>query len=177
MLSPTRDGFQSNDDRITLSLKKTIHRKSIHDALARVDSDSSDEDGGERGSFRVQRVRAKETRDGSLEDSPVFAPRAPRDFRVFPELPSSPQRAKNRVTKSHQAGIMGLCAPANVPPKIVTIQDYSFSSPNFTVFAGQTILFSLSSDVPLHVEHVLEGSCEENAELCFVSPLLQVLVI
>lgn len=181
MLSPDRHSADENQYGITASLKKTVQRKRpSHRPRSQFDSDSSgeDEDRGERDSLRVQRVRAKEAHDDA-ERSPLrpaaLTERSHRGFRVFPELPASPQRVPKRLIKaSPSEGIIGLCVPANVPPKVVTIQDYSFSSGAVSVFAGQTILFTLARDVPVHVEHVLEGTCEENSGLCFVSPILQV---
>lgn len=182
------DDIEGNHPQgVTNSLKKSINkRKSIRKSAAYANSESSDEDAGERDSFRVQRVRAKELAsdggsaggDGSMADY-CHTPRSDnsntRSFRVFPELPRSPLRLKKRVSMIRPTeGITGLCAPGSIPPKIVTIKDYSFSSPTVTVFAGQTVVFSLSRDIPTHVEHVLEGICEDNSELCFISPLLQV---
>jgi hypothetical protein len=57
---------------------------------------------------------------------------------------------------------------------VVEIRDYDFDRRNIIIPAGAPVEFRLHpKDVPLHVEHVLEGRsiC---AELCFTSPILQV---
>ena len=170
MYSPTRFA-RAQGDGVSNSLKKSVaQRRSAIRCSGDSDSDGSQEDGLERDSLRLQRVQAKESRDGVSERGC-----APRGFRVFPEQPSSPLRAKRRVDIARPTeGITGLCVPGSVPPKVVSIQDYSFSSSSISVFAGQSVLFLLSAAVPEHVEHVLEGLCDDNSELCFVSPILQV---
>lgn len=191
--SPPRKQHDIEDNNeISKSLRKSFNkRKSIKKTnIYTADSCSSDEDKGERDSFRVQRVLAKVLASDAGNDGISGScdikvtgqtPRGEghRGFRVFPELPESPQRIKkqrsNMGMMHAKEGITGLCVPGQMPYKFVTILDYSFSSSAVSVFAGQTIVFSLSKDVPTHVEHVLEGICEENSELCFVSPLLQVI--
>jgi hypothetical protein len=66
------------------------------------------------------------------------------------------------------------CSAGQTRTKIVTIEDYDFSLRSISVFVGDTIEFSLSSTVPGHVEHVLEGRCASRPELDFVSEVLQV---
>lgn len=173
MYSPTRFA-RPEGEGVSNSLKKSVaRRRSAMRCSGDSDSGSSEEDGMERDSLRLQRVWAKGARDGAARGS-GSGPRAA-GFRVFPEQPGSPLRAKKRVDISRPTeGITGLCVPGSVPPKVVSIQDYSFSSASVSVFAGQSVLFLLSSAVPEHVEHVLEGSCDDNSELCFVSPILQV---
>jgi len=60
--------------------------------------------------------------------------------------------------------------PENFP---ILIQDFQFMIHSITVALGDTIEFLLSSNVPLHAEHIIYGiSCVDS--LCFESPLLQV---
>ena len=55
---------------------------------------------------------------------------------------------------------------------IIIIQDYDFDRRNVIVPAQAPVEFRLQDDVPLHVEHVLEGR-SVCTELCFTSPILQ----
>ena len=57
--------------------------------------------------------------------------------------------------------------------EVVVIRDYDFSRRNIIVHVNTPIEFRLhDQDVPLHVEHVLEGRSLER-DLCFLSPILQ----
>lgn len=64
--------------------------------------------------------------------------------------------------------------PGTSRTKVVTIEDYDFSLHSITVFVGDTIEFTVSPNVPGHVEHVLEGRCASRPELNFESSVLQV---
>lgn len=57
--------------------------------------------------------------------------------------------------------------------EVVIISDYDFSRRNIVVHVDTPVEFRLHPrDVPLHVEHVLEGRSMQE-QLCFVSPILQ----
>ena len=59
------------------------------------------------------------------------------------------------------------------PRVIISISDFDFSKKSVEVLVGSPLEFRLSSGVPLHAEHILEGK-SSNANLCFQSPLMQV---
>lgn len=91
--------------------------------------------------------------------------------------------ARTRGAHRPSAGSSEIVKPSShpFPPQYLTkfgavieIRDYDFDRRNIIVPAGAPVEFRLHpQDVPLHVEHVLEGR-SISAELCFISPILQV---
>lgn len=95
-------------------------------------------------------------------------------------IPSVPLKSPSRHWQQHRSrsNVRG-AGPPPVPlaakfGTVIEIRDYDFDRRNIIVPAGVPIDFCLHpEDVPLHVEHVLEGRslCPD---LCFTSPILQV---
>lgn len=70
--------------------------------------------------------------------------------------------------------VSGQTSQLHIPDiEVVVISDYDFSRRNIVIHVNTPVEFRLHPhDVPLHVEHVLEGRSMQE-ELCFVSPILQ----